>query len=177
MGTEYAAHVEAPLARTMLKMLEAQRGDKLGQPVDLFSHGVQTATRAARAGEGDDLVVAALLHDVTETIQPKAHGESIAAILVPYISPEAYFVLFHHETFQGYYYYHHFGGDRHQRDHLRSSPHWEAAIRWNEYDEASFDPAYPNLPLSAFEPALRRVLSREAFWWNASHPKKRAVTG
>ena len=43
-------------------------------------------------------MVASLLHDVTESLQPKAHGEAIAALLLPYLSPEAHFVLFHHET-------------------------------------------------------------------------------
>ena len=60
---------------------------------------------------------------------------------------------------------------------LSGSEHYAAAVRWNEYDQAAFDPAYPSLPLSAFAPALRRVLGRDAFWWNSSHLKKLAVTG
>ena len=34
---------------------------------------------------------------MTESLQPKAHGEAIAALLLPYLSPEAHFVLFPHE--------------------------------------------------------------------------------
>ena len=50
--------------------------------------------------------------------------------------------------------------------------------RWcQDYDQASFDPGYPSLPLDAFRPVVARVFGREAYWWDATHPKKAAVTG
>jgi len=98
MAREYQREVVERMPERLLALLDSQKGAHLGQPVDLYTHGVQTASRAMRAGEGEDLVVAALLHDVTETLQPKAHGESVAAMLAPYISPEAWFVLHHHEV-------------------------------------------------------------------------------
>ena len=77
-----------------------------------------------------------LLHDVTESISPKGHGEVISSLLAPFISERAQWLLHHHEVFQGYYYFHHFGGDSNMRDALRGSPHWELTARWcDDYDQ------------------------------------------
>ena len=122
MGREYREHVDAALPETLLAMMRAQRGAFLGQPVDLLEHGLQTATRAERSGESVDVVVASLLHDVTETLAAKNHGETIAAILTPFVEPDALWMLRHHEVFQGFYYFHYFGGDRFARDRLLTDP-------------------------------------------------------
>lgn len=178
MGAAYAARVDGVAAKTLLSMLEAQRGDTLGQPIDLYDHGLQTASRALRAGEPDELVVVSLLHDLTETVLSKNHGGTVAALLAPWISPESQWLLEHHEVFQGKYYLHHFGVNPDLRDRWRDHPHYNATARWCElYDQASFDPAYPNLPIDVFAPLLDRLLAREAYWWDTSHPKRFAVTG
>ncbi|KAJ8603643.1 hypothetical protein CTAYLR_007579 [Chrysophaeum taylorii] len=175
MGAEYA---KIDVARNLASMLEAQVGLYLGQPVDLMEHGLQTASRAFRAGESDDLVVAGLFHDVTEHLVPKGHGEAAAALLAPYVDPATHWLLTHHEVFQGYYYFHHFGADRNTRDALRDSPHWELARRWcHDYDQAAFDPSYPSLPLDFLMTIANRVLSREPYWWNPAHLKRVAITG
>jgi len=70
----------------------------LGTAVTLYEHGVQTATRAAADGAGDDWVVAALLHDIGEMHCPANHGEVPAAILRPFLHPEVTWVLDHHEA-------------------------------------------------------------------------------
>ena len=48
--------------------------------------------------------VVALLHDIGEIWSPINHGEIAASILRPYISPENYWILMHHEIFQAYLY-------------------------------------------------------------------------
>ena len=119
-----------------------------------------------------------LLHDATESILPQGHGEVVASLLAPYISPQAQWVLHHHEVFQGFYYFHHFDADTNRRDALRASPHWNVTARWCEiYDQASFDPAYPSLPLEYFRPALRHVLAKSPYWWDPTHLKRGVVTG
>merc|ERR1712183_1099481 len=80
----------------------------LGQPVDLMEHGLQTATRAYRGGESADIIVMSLFHDMTESIVAKNHGKAVAAMLEPYLSERALWMVEHHEIFQGYYYFHHF---------------------------------------------------------------------
>ena len=178
MGAAYEAAVSSKLAGRLLGMLREQRGDRLGAPIDLYEHALQTATRALRAGEDEEMVVVSLLHDVTETLNPKGHGEAAAALLRPFISPRAQWLLEEHEVFQGYYYFHHLGGDRDAREALRGHAHFNATARWcDEFDQVSFDPTYPSLPLEAFEPMVERVLARAPYWWDPAHLKRAAVTG
>lgn len=152
--------------------------EKHGAQVTLYDHAVQSATRALRDGQGDDIVVAALLHDIGELISPSSHGDIAAGILAPYLTPEAHWILAHHEVFQGYYYYHHVGGDKNAREIYKHHEHYQACVNFCEkYDQASFDPNYDSLPLSAFESIVERVFAREAYWWSENHPKKVAVTG
>ena len=179
MGKVYQKRVDGVSAESLLRMLTAQRGDRLGQPIDLFEHGVQTATRALRAGEPDEVVVISLLHDITETIVSKNHGSVIAALLEPFISPQSQWLLRQHEVFQGKFYFHHFGGDPNTAEKLWGTHEfYKETARWClVYDQMSFDPTYPNLPLSAFTGALDRVLAKTPYWWNPQHPKRMAVTG
>ena len=48
---------------------------------DHLTHQLQTATRAYRAGADDELVVAALFHDVAELTAGPAHGKVAAELL------------------------------------------------------------------------------------------------
>jgi predicted HD phosphohydrolase/alpha-ketoglutarate-dependent taurine dioxygenase len=182
MGSAYGARVESALATTLMDMLRSQHGVFLAQPVDLMEHNLQTATRALRAGEPEEVVVASLLHDVTESIAAKNHGGVMAALLEPYVSPKITWMLREHEVFQSYYYVHYFGGDRNMRDALLDTVEdkswWHFTKKWcDDYDQASFDPTYPSLSLDVFEPMVHNVLSKPAYWWSDSHPKKMTVTG
>ena len=52
------------------------------------------------------------------------------------------------------------GLDRDMRDQFRGHPDFEYTAQFcHLYDQNSFDPAYESMPLSAFEPMLRRVLA------------------
>jgi predicted HD phosphohydrolase len=182
MGKAYGERVESTLATTLLDMVRSQHGVFLAQPVDLMEHNLQTATRALRAGEPEEVVVASLLHDVTESISAKNHGGAIAALLEPYVSPKITWMLREHEVFQSYYYVHYFGGDRNMRDALldtvEDKSFWHFTKKWcDDYDQASFDPTYPSLSLDVFEPMVHNVLSKPAYWWADSHPKQLTVTG
>jgi predicted HD phosphohydrolase len=161
---------------------EWKHGVFLAQPVDLMEHNLQTATRALRAGEPEEVVVASVLHDVTESIAAKNHGGVMAALLEPYVSPKITWMLREHEVFQSYYYVHYFGGDRNMRDALldtvEDKSFWHFTKKWcDDYDQASFDPTYPSLSIDIFEPMVHNVLSKPAYWWADSHPKKLTVTG
>jgi len=180
MGVVYDKRVTEETYTTFINLLKAQRGHgaHLGQNLDLYEHGLQTASRALRAGEDAEMVVVSLLHDVFETTVAKNHGELAAAMLAPWVSLKSQWMLAHHEVFQGYYYYGHFGGNQEQRQMFRESPFFNHTAEWCEkYDQASFDMNYPSLPLSAFEPVLREVLAKPQYWWNPNHPKAGAITG
>lgn len=132
-----------------------------GYPVSRLQHSLQAATRALRDKADEELVVAALIHDVGDELAPYNHAELAAAILRPYVRPEVTWIVQQHGLFQNYYYVHHFGGDRHARERLRDHPSYEACVHFcADWDQCSFDPDYPAESLELFEPMLRRIFAR-----------------
>lgn len=143
---------------THLKLLD---GDFGGFPVDRLTHSLQSATLAHRDGMDEEYVVCALLHDIGDTLGPSNHADIAAAILKPFVSEAHHWMVEHHGIFQGYYFFHHLGLDRNMRDGFRGHPHFELTARFcHRHDQNAFDPAYDTMPLSAFEPMLRRVFAR-----------------
>ena len=152
------------LPERLMAHLKLLSGDLMGYKIDRFQHSLQSATRAQRDGADEDMVVAALLHDIGDTISPENHSELAASVLQPYVSAKTHWIIKHHGLFQGYYYFHHLGGDRNARDRYRDHPLFEACADFcARYDQNSFDPDYDTMPLEAFEPALRRILARKPF--------------
>lgn len=148
----------------VLAMLMRLGGDKIGYRVDRLEHSLQTATRAFRDGADEETVVCALLHDIGDTLAPENHAQLAAAVLRPFVSAENYWVVKHHAVFQGYYYYHHIGLDRDARERYRSHPLFERTAAFCEkWDQCSFDPDFDTMPLSAFEPMVRRLFAQKPF--------------
>src|SRR5688572_18740090 len=104
------------LADRVLAHLQLLGGDYAGFAVDRLTHCLQTATRALRAGEDEEYVVCALLHDIGDTLGSWNHADVAAAIVKPFVSPENHWMVAQHAIFQGYYFFHHIGGDRNARD-------------------------------------------------------------
>lgn len=149
------------LPARVIRHLQLLEGDCGGFPVDRLEHCLQTATRAWEAGEDEEYVVVALLHDIGDTLGTYDHGEIAAAILKPFVSEANHWLLRHHQIFQGYDYFHHLGGDRHMRDKYKASPHYEYTRHFCEvYDGKAFDPAYESRPLTFFVPMVERVMAR-----------------
>jgi predicted HD phosphohydrolase len=145
----------------ILAHMELLAGDYGGFPVDRLQHSLQTAHRAAEAGEDDEYVVCALLHDIGDTLGSANHADVAAAILQPFVSEENHWMIKHHAIFQGYNFFHFIGGDRNMRDQFRDSDHFKRTARFiAKYDDPSFDPAMPELSLSLFEPMVRSVFSQ-----------------
>jgi predicted HD phosphohydrolase len=140
-----------------LRMLE---GDAGGFAVDRLEHSLQTATRAYRAGEDDEYVVCALLHDIGDILGPYNHADIAAATLKPFVSDANHWMVEHHAVFQGYYFFHHLGLDRNLREQYAGHEFYDRTAAFcHEYDQPAFDPSYPTLPLEHFEPALREVVA------------------
>jgi len=132
-----------------------------GYPVSRLQHSLQTATRALRDRADEEMIVAALLHDIGDELAPYNHAEVAAAILRPYVRPEVTWIVAQHGLFQNYYYVHHFGGDRHARERLRDHPSYAACVHFcAAWDQCSFDPDYAAQPLEFFEPMLQRIFAR-----------------
>ena len=136
-----------------LKLLE---GDYGGFPVDRYTHSLQTATRALKAGCDEEYVVCALFHDVGDTLGSANHFDVAAAILKPFVSEANHWMVLHHGIFQGYYFWHHIGGDRDARDEFRDSPYYDLTEEFCAlYDQTAFDASYVSEPLEHFEPLIR----------------------
>ncbi len=155
---EYEHEFNAGLIERLLAQFEMLDEAETPYPINRYQHSLQSATRAYQDGADEELVVAALLHDIGDVVAPYNHGEVAAAILKPYVSEKTYWIVKHHCVFQGYYYNHHLGGDRNARDKYRDSPFFEDCRYFcHHYDQNAFDPEYPTKPLEFFIPMLRRV--------------------
>jgi predicted HD phosphohydrolase len=145
----------------ILTMLRSLKGFHAGFGVDQLHHALQTASMARRANADDDLVLAALCHDVGKVISIPNHGAIAAEILKPYVSRDTYHILRTHQDFQGRHYYGHFGMSSTLRDQYRSEPWFALAEQFtDEWDQAAFDPDYQVLPLEEFEPLVRSKFGR-----------------
>jgi predicted HD phosphohydrolase len=134
-----------------------------GYRLSRLDHSLQCATRALKDGADDELVVAALIHDVGDDLAPYNHAEVAAGILRPYVRPEVTWIVEQHGLFQSYYYAHHLGGNRNGRDKFRDHRWYQACHDFcANWDQSSFDPNYAWEPLATFEPLVRRIFSRPA---------------
>src|SRR5215470_7601717 len=148
------------LAKRVVAHLRLLDGDYGGFPVDRLTHCLQTATLAHQDGRDEEYVVCALLHDIGDTLGSYNHADIAAAILKPFVSDENHWMVEKHAIFQGYYYFHHVGLDRHLREQFRSHPWFDRAQKFCAlYDAPAFDPRAETMPLTAFEPMVRRVFA------------------
>ncbi|MDE0308979.1 MAG: phosphohydrolase [Acidiferrobacterales bacterium] len=151
-------------ADRVLEHLLALDNSFSGYKVSRLEHALQSATRAWRDNAGEEMTVAALLHDIGDILAPENHSEMAAALLRPYVSEKTYWILKHHGVFQGYYFFHHLGEDRNARDLYKDHEHYQACADFCEnWDQNSFDPDYDSLPLEFFEPMVRRIFDRVPF--------------
>jgi predicted HD phosphohydrolase len=150
-------------ADELLKLLASQQDETVyGYAVNNYGHSLQTATRALRDGADEEQVFVALFHDIGQTLAPHNHGEAAATLLRAWVTPEHHWLLKMHPVFQRYHRINHPTSDRHSREAFRGHPAFEAtALFCERWDQPAFDPAYPTLPLDAFEPLVRRFLARE----------------
>ena len=157
----------AEVADRVLAHLKSLEAEPTPLQVDRLEHSLQTATRAQQDGADEETVVAALLHDIGDMLAPYNHCELAAAILRPYVSEKTYWIVKHHGIFQAYYYAHLEGGDRNARDRYREHPHYQAAVDFcHKWDMPAFDPAYESLPLTFFEPMVRRLFASEPLMYD-----------
>jgi predicted HD phosphohydrolase len=134
-----------------------------GYKVSRLEHSLQTATRAEADGADDEMIVAALIHDIGDELAPYNHAEIAAGMIRPYVRAEVTWVVEQHGIFQMYYYAHHLGGDRNARNRFRDHPWYASCERFCErWDQAAFDPAYATKPLSYWEPLVRDIFGRQA---------------
>ena len=158
-GLEDQFNVDLP--KRLIAALSSLNSSLSGYQISRLEHSLQGATRAHRAGEDMEMVIAILFHDIGDELAPYSHSEMAAAILRPFISEKIYWIIKHHGVFQMYYYAHHSGGDRNARELFIDSPWYQDAIKFcHEYDQNCFDPDYESKPLEFFVPMINEFFSK-----------------
>ena len=157
----YEKNYASGLADRVLEALEKLGHALQGYPVSRLTHSLQAATRARRDGADDELIVAALLHDIGDELAPYNHAELAAAILRPNVRAEVSWIVAQHGLFQSYYYAQHRGGDRYARNRFKDHPWFHACAHFcAAWDQSSFDPDYEHDSKESFEPLVRQIFSR-----------------
>jgi len=143
----------------LLRLLRDQRNDDPdGWPINIYSHCLQSATLAHRAGADDELVFCALFHDATELIAPHDHGAVTAMLLAPYISETRRWMIEHHAIFQNCFAANHPFRDATEAEEYRGHPAFEATMKFCElFDASAFARNFDPMPLEAFEPLVDRI--------------------
>jgi predicted HD phosphohydrolase len=126
-----------------------------GGDISELAHALQVASRAERAGADEDVVLAALLHDVGKVFGDAGHAAVSADVLAPHVRPDVVAVVRHHRAFTARHWNEIAEGDADPRDAFRHEPWFDLARRFvDEWDMQSFDPAYPSFPLEHFAPLV-----------------------
>ncbi|MEM7127506.1 MAG: hypothetical protein AAF702_14335 [Chloroflexota bacterium] len=145
----------------MLKALDDLKDSLSGYQVSRYAHSLQGATQVCNNGENEEMVVAALFHEIGDNLAPYTHGEMVAAIFKPYMSEKTCWIVKYHGLFQIYCYAHHHGEDRFARVRYKDHPYYQATIDFCEkYDQNCFDPNFESLPIEFFEPIVRRIFGK-----------------
>ena len=151
-------------AERIIKFMEGLTETLEGYQVSRLEHSLQSATRAYNNKESEEMIVAALLHDIGDELAPMNHSEYAAAILKPYVSKKTHWIMLKHGEFQMYYYAHHLGADRNKRDKYKNHKYYDDCLKFCElWDQSSFDPNYKSLKLKDFEPIIRKIFSRKPY--------------
>ena len=151
-------------ADRLLKFMSGLNSTLEGYKITRLEHSLQTATRALNDKAGDEMIVAALFHDIGDELAPLNHSEYAAAVLKPYVSEKTRWIVEKHGEFQMYYYAHHLGGNRNQREKYRGHKYYQETMDFCEkWDQMSFDPNFKSLPLKEFEPFVKKIFGRKPY--------------
>ena len=151
-------------AERLLKFMSGLTETLEGYQVSRLEHSLQRATRTYKNGESEEMVVAALLHDIGDELAPMNHSEYAASILKPYVTEKTHWIIEKHGEFQMFYYAHHLGGDRNKRDKYKGHKYYQDTIDFCEkYDQNSFDPNYESYSLDFFKPIVEKIFSRKPY--------------
>ena len=164
----------------------------LGEAVTMSQHMLQAALLAEEAGAGDDLVAAALLHDIghyTNEFPEDAlekgidnrHDDAGAAILAPFFPPLVTGCVRHHVEAKRYLCatdptyldqltaasvrtLHLQGGPMDEREvaEFRKIPYLDAVIQVRKWDDGGKVAGKPTPPITDYVPLLQRVVDRFA---------------
>jgi predicted HD phosphohydrolase len=143
------------------RWLRALRSEVRGRAVNQLEHALQAATLAAKAGADDELVVAALCHDLGKALSWEGHPTLSARILSAYLAPAHVALVRFHQDFLAIYNVNYSGVDPSMFRAKHQGKSWYgAAVRFaDEWDHPAYDPDRKTRRLSYFSPLLDRVFA------------------
>ena len=154
----------AETADRIIKFMSGLNSTLEGYKITRLEHSLQTATRALKDKADEEMIVAALLHDIGDELAPLNHSEYAASVLKPFVSEKTHWIIEKHGEFQMYYYAHHLGANRNLRDKYKNHKYYNDVLNFCEnWDQASFDPNFKSLTLKDFEPLVKRIFSRNPY--------------
>ena len=89
-------------AERILNFMKGLTDTLEGYKISRLEHSLQTATRAFNDKADEEMIVAALLHDIGDELAPLNHSEYAAAVLKPYVSKKTHWIIEKHGEFQMY---------------------------------------------------------------------------
>ncbi len=145
----------------ILKILKKLKHLHQAFPVNQLEHALQTATNARRAGEGPELIVAALCHDMGKVISVFNHETIAAEMLKPYLSDNIYQMMKYHGIFQGRFFWDKIGRDPNTYLKFKGKPWYDLTMKFTErYDSPAFKINFKTDSLESFIPELRQVMEK-----------------
>ena len=153
----------------ILDLLRQTSNLVLAFPVDQLTHGLQTAALAEKDNAPDELVLAALCHDIGKAISIRNHAAIGAEMLRPYVAPDIYNLLLAHQHFQLRYTADHLNAHGiackgEAREKYVNEPWYGMAAKFcDAWDVKAFDPSFPTPPLAHFEPLVRALCSKPRY--------------
>ena len=151
-------------ADRLIKFMSGLNNTLEGYQITRLEHSLQTATRTLNDKADDEMIVAALFHDIGDELAPLNHSEYAGTVLKPYVSEKTHWIIEKHGEFQMYYYAHHLGGNRNERDKYKGHKYYKDTVDFCEnWDQKSFDPNYKSLTLKDFEPHVKKIFSRTPY--------------
>ena len=151
-------------ADRLIKFMSGLSNTLEGYQVTRLEHSLQTATRALNDKADEEMIVAALFHDIGDELAPLNHSEYAGTVLKPYINEKTHWIIEKHGEFQMYYYAHHLDGNRNQRDKYKGHKYYKDTVNFCEnWDQKSFDPNFRSISLKEFEPFVKKIFSKKPY--------------
>jgi predicted HD phosphohydrolase len=157
------------MAARVIAMLRQTKGLMLGFPVDQLTHMLQTAAFAERANAPDEVVFAALCHDIGKVVSIRNHANIGAEMLRAYVAPDIVKLLSAHQHFQLRFTAQHLSANgiackAEARDTYVAEPWYALAEKFvDEWDAKAFDPSFKTPALEHYEPLIRSICAKPKY--------------
>ncbi|MGE0634353.1 MAG: HD domain-containing protein [Pseudobdellovibrionaceae bacterium] len=138
----------------VIELLNLLKEDREYSGINQMQHALQTATFAINDSASEEWVFAALCHDVGKVLSQENHAAISAEFIKPYVSEACYRVVQSHEIFQGQFYFDKVGKDPLKYKTFSNEIWYEMGLKFNEWDEKSFDPSMKTVSVNEMETYL-----------------------